>query len=317
MLALELKELCRSLQGRLLIDHLSLQIETGEVFGLLGQDGAGKTTLLDMMSGLIVPNSGTLSVLGYQIPREAHQMQRLLGIVPQGNMLYEELTAWDNLVVYADLAGIPRQKKQFCIDRALTLVQLITYSHMHVRTFSPTLKRRLALACAMLSNPPLIYLDEPTAGIAMCERWAIWDYVHTLRIPKRTIVVTTNSFVEACTLCDRIAIIDAGKLLAIDTPAQFKQLYGQNVLELELLSTSLSISELQATPGVKEISQDHKKLTIIIHDNKKTLPQVIALIARKSEINAIRVRELSLAEILAYPRHQLSAHKEPPSFLQT
>jgi ABC-2 type transport system ATP-binding protein len=320
MLAIELQNICKSLHATPIIDHLSLQIEAGEMLGLLGPAGAGKTTLLNMMSGLIAPDSGTLEIMGYRLPREAGNVQRILGVVPQDTALYADLTAWDNLAVFADFSGIPQSKKHVHIRDVLTRMQLLKYGSSRVSSFSAQMKRRLALGCALLTDPPLLYLDELTASIDVQERFALWDYVHSLRPLHKTCVLATSSFEEACTLCDRIALIVAGKLLTIGVPEQFKQWYGDIVIEMELSRPFTSFMELNALQGVKKCSPPsgvgaaprvrpppcvppptNADLLSIIVINDKLLPQIIALVAQECEIKELRVRAVRLTEILAHP----------------
>ena len=299
MIAVELRSLCKSFKASPVIDHLSLRIEAGEMIALLGAGGAGKTTLLDMMSGLLIPDSGEIEVLGYRLPHETYRVHRLLGIVQQTMALYENLTAWDNLAVYATISGIPRKKKQFHILNVLSQVQLLEHGHSRVFTFSSGMKRRLALGCALLADPPLIYLDEPTAGIDVQERFVLWDHIRALRTLNKTCVIATSSFAEACALCDRIALIVSGRLLTIDTPEQLMQCYGDIGIELQLAHPLTSLVELEAMRGIKKIVQQGAQLCITAVDSRQVLPQVIALVAREQEIKALRVRELRLDEILA------------------
>src|SRR5205807_1924031 len=176
---------------------------------------------------------------------------------------YEELSAWTNMDFHADLFGVPRREKKSRIDAMFNLVQLSERKHSLVRTFSGGMKRRLALACALLHEPRLIYLDEPTLGVDVQSRRAIWDYILGLRDQGKTVLVTTNYLEEAEALCERIAIIDHGKLVAVDTPDHLKQTYGGSVIEVETTQPSKAIDKLRALPGVQEVTQDgtHLKIT--------------------------------------------------------
>ncbi len=298
--AIELCDLCKYFKTFLAVDHLSLQVEQGEIFGLLGPDGAGKTTLLNMMSGLNIPTSGEICVYGYKLPRELRQVRQILSSVPQQCMLYEELSAWDNLDFYANLMGIPRKEKELHLNSILMLVQLLEYRHAFVKTFSYSMKRRLVLGRALLRKPELIYLDEPAAGVDAQSRRAIWDYVLALRILGKTVVIATSSLEEALELCDRIAILDRGKLVAVETPGQIKQCYGDIVVELEMAHPFVALSELQAVQGVQSAIQDGVHLVIVLQDSRRILPHIITLLAQQSEIKDISVRELRLGEIFPH-----------------
>src|SRR5260370_1391859 len=159
--AIEMIDLCKDFGSFRAVDHLSLTVEQGEIFGLLGPNGSGKTTTINMISGLSVPTSGSVKVMGYDLRRHARQVRRLLGAVPQETALYEELSAWANLDFHAELFGLPRKEKYTRITQILELVQLLDRKNSRVSSFSGGMKRRLALGRALLHNPQLIYLDEP------------------------------------------------------------------------------------------------------------------------------------------------------------
>jgi len=228
--AIEIIDLCKTFGSLQAVDHLSLTVQQGEIFGLLGPNGSGKTTTINMISGLSTPTSGQVKVIGYDVRRDARRVHQLLGSVPQETALYEELSAWTNMDFHADLFGIPRKEKKERIIKMLELVQLLDRKNSRVSTFSGGMKRRLALARALLQDPQLIYLDEPTLGVDVQSRRAIWDYILSLREQGKTILITTNYLEEAQVLCDRLAIIDHGKLIAVDTPEDLKQNYGGSVL---------------------------------------------------------------------------------------
>ncbi|MFL5704787.1 MAG: ATP-binding cassette domain-containing protein [Ktedonobacteraceae bacterium] len=296
--AIEMKELCKTFGKFQAIDHLSLTVNQGEIFGLLGPNGSGKTTTINMMSGLSVPTSGQVKVMGHDVHHAARQVRQILGSVPQETALYEELTAWDNMDFHADLFGIPRKEKKERITKLLELVQLLDRKNSRVSTFSGGMKRRLALGRALLHDPQLIYLDEPTLGVDVQARRAIWDYILALRDQGKTVLITTNYLEEAQTLCGRLAIIDHGKLIVVDTPGHLKQIYGGSVIEIELASdTALEMPALQ---GVEEIIQDGAHLKITTQGINTILPQIINVLSQKSEIKEIAVREPNLDEIFLH-----------------
>ncbi len=295
--AIAMIDLCKSFGSFQAIDHLSLEVEQGEIFGLLGPNGSGKTTTINMISGLSVPTSGTVTVMGYDIRHNTRHVRRLLGAVPQETALYEELSAWANLDFHADLFGIPRKEKNERITQILELVQLLERKNSRVSTFSGGMKRRLALGRALLHNPQLIYLDEPTLGVDVQARRAIWDYILALREQGKTVLITTNYLEEAQILCDRLAIIDHGKLIAVDTPAHLKQIYGGSVIELESEKALVALAEIRALEGVKEVLQDGTHLTISTQGTSNVVPQIINIISREGELRNIAVREPNLDEI--------------------
>ena len=253
--AIEIKDLSKSFGKFQAVDHLTLTVRQGEIYGLLGPNGSGKTTTINMISGLSVPSSGEVRVLGYDVRRNARQVRQILGSVPQETALYEELSAWANMDFHADLFGIPRKEKKERITKLLELVQLLDRKDSRVSTYSGGMKRRLALARALLHDPKLIYLDEPTLGVDVQARRVIWDYILSLRDQGKTVLITTNYLEEAQALCERIAIIDHGKLVAEDTPEHLKQTYGGSVIELETVKPSGAVEALRAIEGVKEVIQ--------------------------------------------------------------
>jgi ABC-2 type transport system ATP-binding protein len=279
------------------VDDLSLTIQQGEIFGLLGPNGSGKTTTINMISGLSTPTSGQVKVMGYDVRHDARRVHQLLGSVPQETALYEELSAWTNMDFHAELFGIPRKEKKERIIKMLELVQLLDRKNSRVSTFSGGMKRRLALARALLQDPQLIYLDEPTLGVDVQSRRAIWDYILSLREQGKTVLITTNYLEEAQVLCDRLAIIDHGKLIAVDTPEDLKQKYGGSVIELETAKSGNAGAELRALPGVKDVSQDGTRLKIITQGASNIVPQIITIISHEGELKDIAVREPNLDEI--------------------
>lgn len=295
--AVEIIELCKDFGSFRAVDHLSLTIQQGEIFGLLGPNGSGKTTTINMISGLSVPTSGTVRVLGYDVRRDARKVRQLLGAVPQETALYEELSAWTNMDFHADIFGIPRKEKKERITRMLELVQLLERKDSRVGTFSGGMKRRLALGRALLHNPSLVYLDEPTLGVDVQARRVIWDYILSLREQGKTVLITTNYLEEAQALCDRVAIIDHGKLIAVDTPQYLKQTYGGSVIESETTQPVRSIEAIRAIAGVQEVKQEGKHLTITTQGTHNAVPEIINIVSQENELSDITVREPNLDEI--------------------
>ncbi len=296
-LAIEVKDLCKSFGSFRAIDHLSLEVRKGEIFGLLGPNGSGKTTTINMISGLSSPTSGEVRVLGYNVRHNARQVRQILGSVPQETALYEELSAWTNMDFHADLFSIPRKEKKERITRLLELVQLLDRKDSRVGTFSGGMKRRLALARALLHDPQLLYLDEPTLGVDVQARRAIWDYVLALRDQGKTVLITTNYLEEAQALCERLAIIDHGKLIAVDTPEHLKQTYGGSVIEVETAQPARDVAALSALAGVNDVKQDGTHLKIAVQGTSNIAAEVINILSQDGEIKDITIREPNLDEI--------------------
>ena len=295
--AIELRALCKAFGTLQAVDHLTLEVAQGEIFGLLGPNGSGKTTTINLISGLSTPTDGAVRVMGYDMPRHARLIRQMLGAVPQETALYEELSAWDNLDFHADLFGVARQHKKERIRQMLELVQLQERQRSRVSTFSGGMKRRLALARALLHDPQLLYLDEPTLGVDVQSRRAIWDYILSLREQGKTVLITTNYLEEAQALCKRIAILDHGKLIAVDTPDHLKQTYGGSVVELETAQPGTVAGDIRQLPGVQKVVQEGTRLTVTIQGGSQVVPQIINLVTRRGELRQIAVREPTLDEI--------------------
>jgi len=247
--AVEVIGVKRSFGGVCAVDGISLRVETGSVVGIVGPNGAGKTTLIDMICGLVRPTSGTVRVLGEDVFVSGAGFRSRIGVLPQETALYEEVTARQNLRFAASLYDVPRADAR--ITEVLELVGLLRRANDVVRGFSGGMQRRLAIARALLHNPPLLILDEPTVGVDVEARHQIWAHVRSLRAAGRTVVLTTNYLDEAEALCDRVAILREGKLLAEDTPAALTARTGR-CLEIECQeSGAIRIAEaLRRHPGV-------------------------------------------------------------------
>src|SRR5215467_14327833 len=295
--AVELVDLCKTFGTTCAVDHLTFTVQPGEIFGLLGPNGSGKTTTINMLSGLSAPTSGEIRVMGYDVHRQVRQVRQILGAVPQETALYEELSAWANMDFHADLYGIPPGMKKKRITGMLELVQLLDRKDSRVGTFSGGMKRRLALARALLHDPRLIYLDEPTLGVDIQARRAIWDYILTLRDQGKTVLITTNYLEEAQALCERLAIIDHGKLIAVDTPEHLKQTYGGSVIEVETAQPVTDLAALRTLAGVNDVKQDSTYLHITVQGTSNIAAEVINILSQQGEIKNIAIREPNLDEI--------------------
>lgn len=295
--AIEIRDLCKSFGSFSALTHLSLTVKRGEIFGLLGPNGSGKTTTINILSGLLKPTSGSVQVLGYDVARQARAVRRKLGTVPQETALYDELSAWTNLAFHADLFGLPRSEKKQRLEAMLELVQLTDRRASRVKTFSGGMKRRLALARALLHNPDLIYLDEPTLGVDVQSRRALWEYIRALRNQGKTILLTTNYLEEASVLCDRLAILDHGTVLAVDTPARLRQRSGGQIIDLECERPFATLDELQTLPGVVSVEQRDTHLSIVTTGAENLVPLILNLVARAGEIRRFAIQEPSLDDV--------------------
>ena len=299
-IAIEISNLTKRFENVTALDNLSLAVKYGEIFGLLGPNGSGKTTTINIVSGLSRPTSGQVKVLGYDITENTNAVHAVLGAVPQETALYEELTAWTNMTIHADLYGVRRSEREQRIINMLNLVQLYERRDNRVSTFSGGMKRRLALARALLHDPKLLYLDEPTLGVDVQSRRALWDYILDLKKKGKTILLTTNYLEEANALCDRLTILDHGRLVAIDTSSNLKRRYGDTIIEIETTSpiSQNIVTRMRTLPGITKVHQNDKELKITsIGDNTSTIGQIVMLVTKETALRTISQREPNLDEI--------------------
>lgn len=297
--AIVLTEVTKAFGGFTALDRLSLTVERGEIFGLLGPNGSGKTTTVNLISGLSQPTSGKITVLGHDLSRDPAAIRRRLGAIPQETALYEELSAEANLRFHAELFDYPRSLVGPRIDALLELVQLGERRRSPVSTFSGGMRRRLSLARALLHEPELLYLDEPTLGVDVQSRRALWDHILVLREQGRTVMITTNYLEEANILCDRVAIIDRGRLVAADTPAGLKRTYGDTIIDLVLepAASPNLLERLRALDGVTGVVQQNGTLKVTVEGERSAVANVVALCAEQTRLRGITQREPSLDEI--------------------
>lgn len=297
--AVELNNVTRRFGDLVAVADISLTVNRGEIFGLLGPNGSGKTTTLNMITGLLAASAGRIRVLGREMPREQRSVRRLMGTVPQETALYEELSAEANLRFHADLFDVPRKGLDARITEVLELVQLEERRRSAVGTFSGGMKRRLALARALLHEPDLLFLDEPTLGVDVQSRRALWDHVLALKAKGTTLLLTTNYLEEANALCDRLAIIDHGRLVVLDTPANLRRRFGDTVIEMTLdrPASPALLSRLRSLPGVAEAVQPNGVLRVSVEGETSVAGTVVTLVAGEFGLKSINQREPSLEEV--------------------
>ncbi|MDD4162085.1 MAG: ATP-binding cassette domain-containing protein [Methanothrix sp.] len=235
----------------LAVDHLSFQVREGEIFGFLGPNGSGKTSTIRMLVGLSQPTEGRASILGYQLPADITQAKRYVGVVPDVSNLYDELTAQGNLLFMARLYGVPRGEQKSRAEQLLKDFNLYERKDDRFGTFSRGMKRSLVIAAALIHEPRLLFLDEPTTGLDAAAARSLRNFISRLRERGLTIFLTTHYLEEADQLCDRIAIVVRGKIVRIDTPAGLKQLVQtQSLIEISFAGDiSALILDLQGRLG--------------------------------------------------------------------
>ena len=230
--AIEVNSVSRQFGSLLAVDDLSFQVNQGEIFGLLGPNGAGKTTTINLILGLLSAHRGEISVLGFDIKTQTRQVYHQVGYVPQETNLYLDLSAEDNLWHHAALYCQKLNEANKKLEELLKFTNLWERRKDPVRTYSGGMKRRLALARALLHDPQVIFFDEPTQGVDVQGRYALWDHIQEQRSEGKTFVISTNNMVEAESLCDRLLIIDHGKAIALDSPQDLKASMRYDVVSL-------------------------------------------------------------------------------------
>ena len=227
----EARGLLKTYDGRIVVDHIDLAVRPGEFFGLLGPNGAGKTTTLRMLLGLTPPDQGELTVLGYPVPAMAREARQNLGVVPQFDNLDPDFTVWENLYTYAEYFGLGGAERLRRVDELLSFANLKERQTARISQLSGGMRRRLMLARALINNPELVILDEPSTGMDPQARHHIWQRLKDLQKRGTTLILTTHYMEEAERLCDRLAIIDRGRIVACDAPQALIQEYKAKDLE--------------------------------------------------------------------------------------
>lgn len=228
---IELKGVTKKFGTRLAVDNLDLKIDKGEIFGLLGPNGAGKTTTIRMLTTLARPTGGQVLINGFDLHRDLTQVKAQIGVVPQNLNLDGELTVWDNLELHGRLHKMPRPERQVRIKQLLAFTELTDRAQEQVAKLSGGMKRKLMIARAMLHQPKILFLDEPTVGLDPHTRRKIWDLIRKMNELELTVLLTTHYIEEAEALCHRVGLIDQGKLIALGTPEELKNKVGNIVVE--------------------------------------------------------------------------------------
>ena len=276
--AIDVSHLSKSYDGHRAVTDVSFQVYAGEIFGLLGPNGAGKSTTLRTLITLLSPTSGRASIFGLDCLQDADRVRRLIGYVPQERAIDRFLTGREHLELLAALYHLPKGKAGPRIAELLKLVELEAHADRPAKTYSGGMKRKLDIACGLLPDPKVLFLDEPTLGLDVQSRLKIWDYVRLLKARGMTIVMTTNYLDEADQLCDRLAIIDAGVIKTIGSPVELKVGLGGDIVSLTIKETekvpSLDLA-LKGQPAIKAVRAMPKGLDIRVESAEKALPIIL------------------------------------------
>ena len=275
------------------VDHIDLSIDEGEVFGLLGPNGAGKTTLLSMLATLLRPTEGTATVNGFDIMKQPGSVRKSIGMVFQAPSSDDLLTGWENLYLHALMFGVPAELRRERIDEVLKLVDLKDRAKEQVKTYSGGMRRRLELARGLLHKPKILFLDEPTLGLDPQTREHIWEYIENLaKKEKVTILITTHYMEEADALCNRVAVIDHGKIIALDSPSNLKMQIGKSVIKARVKEPQLE--KIRALPYVSRAEAKDGDVTIVLSEAGAHIQEVLCNLG---EASFVELREPTLNDV--------------------
>lgn len=229
--AITIENLTKKFEDVIAVDGLSLSIEKAELFGLLGPNGAGKTTTINILCGLLKPTSGSVKVGGLDVQKEPYKVKELIGVSPQETAVYPHLTGRENIELFGNLHAMSGEKLKRNIDELLSRLGLLEHAGRRVGKYSGGMMRRTSLAMSLVHDPEIAFLDEPTVGMDPQSRRAVWDFIREFKKLDKTVLLTTHYMEEAEELCDRVGIIDYGKLIALGTPKQLENKFNARNLE--------------------------------------------------------------------------------------
>lgn len=304
---IEVDSVTKRFEDVVAVDNLSMSVEKGELFGLLGPNGAGKSTLTKMISGMLNPTSGTIKVGNHSVQDEPMKVKEILGVVPQDIVLYDYLNAKENLAFYGRLYGLSGKKLKDRINELLQFTQLDEKAvKRHVSTYSGGMKRRVNIAAALLHEPQVLLLDEPTAGLDPQNKHALWEIIQSLKKEGKTIVLTTHIMEEAEELCSRVAIMDHGKIIALGSPSQLvKKVKMENTVTVVPDRTSSSlIEQIKGMAGVKNVytaldeTEKREILKVITDSPDDILPELVSKIVNEgTKVLSVQLSRVTLEDV--------------------
>lgn len=303
MNAIKVENLTKKFNGFVAVDHISFSVATGELFGLLGPNGAGKTTTINMLSTLLKATSGFGEVNGFDISKNKNDVRRSIGVVFQEPALDTKLTGRENLEFHAMMYGINKETRRERIKKVLELVDLSDRARTLVEKYSGGMKRRLEIARGLIHRPKVLFLDEPTLGLDAQTKRHIWDYIKMLnKEHKVTIILTTHYMEEADFLCDKIAIMDYGKFVALDTPEKLKDILGGDVVSLEIKGNSdILMNQLKKWDWIKTLNKHDEVLSMTMEKGERRIPELIrAAQENEVDVTCVHLRKPSLEDVFLH-----------------
>ena len=304
MTAIQVTEIRKMFGTFCAVDRLTFTVDECEIFGLLGPNGAGKSTLIRILPTLLPPTSGTALVNGYNVVTAANKVRRSIGVIPQAMTSDLDLTAEENMDVFAKLYGVPRERRRRVIRELLEATDLSQWADKPVKNFSGGMRRRLEIARGLVHEPKIFFLDEPTTGLDPVSRVSVWEMLMKLKQGRDlTILLTTHYMDEADRLCNRIAIVDHGKLVALDSPLRLKaSIPGNNILEISFSSVPDGwLERLKQLPEAQDVKADGNVFRISSNNGPKTTSEIIEA-ARQAqvEIMSLSVQSTTLDDVFVH-----------------
>ncbi len=303
MEAIRVENLTKRFDDFTAVDDLTFVVHTGELFGLLGPNGAGKTTTINMLSTLLKPTSGSARVAGHDVIHSKDDVRRSIGVVFQEPALDTKLTGKENLTFHAMMYGMNREDREQRIAEVLNLVELGEKAGVLVENYSGGMKRRLEIARGLIHRPQVLFLDEPTLGLDAQTRRHIWDYIKKLNEEHSvTIILTTHYMEEADFLCQKVAIMDKGRFVAMDAPARLKDILGGDVVSIEVKEDGAAFaSRLEEIEWIKSCRQHDSALTLTMEKGERRIPELIRIAQEQSiEVTCVNLRKPSLENVFLH-----------------
>jgi ABC-2 type transport system ATP-binding protein len=304
MAAIDVRSIVKKFGDFTAVNGISFAVDEGEIFGLLGPNGAGKSTLIRMLVTLLPPTAGTALVHGYDIVKQADGVRHSIGVIPQAMTSDLELSVEENLIIFAKLYGVPRQKRERLIDELLEAVELTKWRSAPVKNLSGGMRRRVEIARGLVHEPRIFFLDEPTTGLDPVSRVHVWEMLQKIKSQRDlTILITTHYMDEADKLCDRIAIVDHGDLKALDSPLKLKaSIPGKNVIEASFGEMPADwIDELRKLPHVDAVSGEDHVFRISSDNGPATTLALMDTAARaRVAVQSLSVQSTTLDDVFVH-----------------
>jgi len=291
---IEVKNLTKQFNGLTAVDHVSFEVKKGEIFGFLGPNGAGKSTTINMLSTLLIPTEGEATINSFDVLTQRDDVRKSIGLVFQDPSLDDRLTAEENLRFHAKLYGVPKEEYKKRMEEVLHLVDLWDRKEGIIKTFSGGMKRRLEIARGLVHYPQVLFLDEPTLGLDPQTRAHLWEYILRLKKERAMTIFMTTHYMNEAENCDRIAIIDYGKIVALDTPVNLKKQVGGDIISMTSNQKAELKNELEKRYK-KEVKEKDGFLQVEVEDGEKFLPRLFNELTAK--IDSIELRKPTLDDV--------------------